>query len=79
MPHDCAAVACRGLWFPGQKLDEAPAMSPVVLLSSSFAPEQDITLPAAQLAHMPGICMLQVCQFSRQGDLVHQQGFGVLS
>jgi hypothetical protein len=54
-------------------------MSPVVLLSSSFAPEQDITLPAAQLAHMPGICMLQVCQFSRQGDLVHQQGFGVLS
>jgi hypothetical protein len=48
------------MWFPGQKLDEAPAMTPSVLLSSSFAQEQYITLPATQLVNMPGTYMVQV-------------------
>lgn len=62
----CCAVLCRGLWFPKQKLDEVPAMSPAVLLSSSFAQEQYITLPAAQLASMPGTYMLQVSVLTDQ-------------
>jgi len=49
------------VWFPNQKLDEPPAMSPIMLLSSSFAQEQYITLPASQLFSLPGSYMLQVC------------------
>jgi hypothetical protein len=48
------------VWFPNQKLDEAPAMTPAVLLSSSFAQEQYITMAAHQLVSMPGTYMLQV-------------------
>lgn len=50
----------RGVWHPGQKLDEAPASTPSMLLSSSFAQEMYITLPASQLFHAPGSYMLQV-------------------
>jgi hypothetical protein len=64
----CCAVLCRGLWLPNQKLDEVPAMSPTVLLSSSFAQEQYITLPAAQLASMPGTYMLQVSVLTGQTE-----------
>lgn len=35
-------------------------MSPVMLLSSNFAQEQYITLPASQLYSLPGTYMLQV-------------------
>jgi hypothetical protein len=48
------------VWHPGQKLDEAPASTPSMLLSSSFAQEMYITLPASQLFHAPGSYMLQV-------------------
>jgi hypothetical protein len=35
-------------------------MTPSVLLSSSFAQEQYITMPASQLVNMPGTYMVQV-------------------
>jgi hypothetical protein len=41
-------------------MDTEPSLSADVLLSSSFAQEQYITIPAQQLFHSPGIYMLQV-------------------
>uniref|UniRef100_A0A383WD12 Malectin-like domain-containing protein n=1 Tax=Tetradesmus obliquus TaxID=3088 RepID=A0A383WD12_TETOB len=64
-----------GLWFPGQAMDSEPSVSADVLLSSSFAQEQYITIPAQQLFHSPGIYMLQVMneygapQYSLRADL----------
>lgn len=54
------ALLHRGVWFPNQKLDTPPSMTPAVLLSSSFAQEQYITMAAHQLVSMPGTYMLQV-------------------
>lgn len=65
--HCAACFSCRGVWFPNQKLDEPPAMTPAVLLSSSFAQEQYITMPAHQLVAMPGTYMLQVRMRLQQG------------
>jgi hypothetical protein len=41
-------------------MDTEPSLSADILLSSSFAQEQYITIPAQQLFHSPGIYMLQV-------------------
>lgn len=44
-------------------MDSEPSVSADVLLSSSFAQEQYITIPAQQLFHSPGIYMLQVGRY----------------
>jgi hypothetical protein len=46
-------------------MDTEPSLSADVLLSSSFAQEQYITIPAQQLFHSPGIYMLQVSCYNR--------------
>lgn len=58
----CPLFHCvfRGLWMPGQSLDENPSVTSEVLQDSTFAQEMYITVPAAQLFHSPGIYQLQV-------------------
>jgi len=58
----------RGLWLPGQRLDSPPTYTPEVLLTSSFAQELYITVPANTLFHSPGIYMLQVGHYTAAGS-----------